>query len=362
MVTELDKLTDTQRVSYQNYVHMPSAANAAFNTYAKNIYGSEGISTGSRVMDAVVIPTRPGWLRIWNAPSGNKKTTQLQMMAMHEARRLVRENKADKKYVALVVYEETVESTEQRISATTIDSNAFYRGRINPESIANATINRPGLPIVVFGTSLMKTKIGVPPMTIEMVMAGIEAIDRHHDMQPSAIIVDYAQVIEVEQPTGNRTLDVINAMNDVVHLSKQVDAAVELGVQANSRVLDYQVPIPGPKDTEYSHYIHQVSSAHMGGWYPWSTHSKDPDARRDGITIGGHNFRLTPWLQVWRSNKHRHGVLDGTVAVEYDHRKMEIRDFPVMVQKYIDEEVNYDDRFENESEAGRHGRQPIPAQ
>ncbi len=323
----MGKLNETEETALENFVHTPIEANAAFVELANTIHNTVGISTGSAVLDHFIFPNRPTWVRTWKARPGEGKTTMLTILAAVEARRLLKE-RIKSRYVAYISYETAVDTQEIHFQDRDYDKEAFWRGQVPMDKIIKGGVRRGDLPIYIFGESMMKSGIGSPPMTINMVVAGIYALYKTQGILPSLLLLDYAQEIRVERSHAKRTQDIIDAIGDVIRMGILVKCPVELGSQAKQTSADRSPPIPTLEDSEYSYYISQKSSIDVGMWRCWNTEKDKPGAQTNGITIPGWRepFVLSPNLTVFRANKNRYGILKMAVPALVDVENLMIKD------------------------------------
>lgn len=327
----MSKLTKDQELAYHNYVHTPSDSNAAFIELGRQISGTPGISLGSKNLDQVIIPTRPGWYRYHLARPGEGKTTMLNFLALCEAQRLVDNSLTDQYYVARMTWEEAADSQElhfQRDRAYTNDD--FWRGKVSLQELIAGGINRPNLPIYTLGDSMLKTTMESVRMTVRVAINGLMAIWHIEKKKPSLITLDYAQEIEVEDSHNKRTEDVIQAIKDAMFLGIKFKCPMEIGVQAGQRSLDNKpYPIPSQRDIEWAFYIHQKATTGIAYWRPWVTHKDDPKikANNNKIKIGGKEYLFSPNLMVASTTKHRPGLIPMAIPFKLYPHNLTIEDF-----------------------------------
>ncbi len=230
-------LNETEETALEFFVHTPIEANAAFMQLAETIHNTVGVSTGSKILDQFIFPNRPTWVRTWKARPGEGKTTMLTIIAAVEARRLMREKIHDR-YVAYISYETAVDTQEIHFQNRGYDKERFWRGQVPMQDVMRGGARRGDLPIYIFGESMLKSGIDTPPMTINMVVAGIYALYKTEGKLPSLLILDYAQEIQVDKRNAKRTQDIIDAIGDVIRMGTLVKCPVELGSQAKQSSAD----------------------------------------------------------------------------------------------------------------------------
>jgi len=328
-------LTPDEERALEFYVHTPTEAQAALMALGKQLANGRGISTGSRVMDHYIVPTRAPWVRGWLARPNEYKTTMLSILGMREAEGLNRSGQVDKFYVAHISYETAIDAQVIRYTDHydfTIED--FWRGKVKEDAIMRAGLGLPDIPIYWFGESMMKSTIRTnpPPMTIDMCLAGMRAIYKTEGRTPSLIILDYAQEILVDPKLHGkkRTEQVISAVRDVLRLAAQVKAPVEIGVQAAQRSLDNKpYPIPGKRDVEWAYFIEQKVDTLVGMWSVWATHANDKQMQDYGLSLPGYKnmaFTLEPGLTVMRTNKQRPALTKMDFPVIVDVPNLKIKD------------------------------------
>lgn len=317
-------LDPEEELAYASFVHTPSQAHTALYEMAKDIYGTTGILTGSRALDSIMIPTRQAWIRTWAAYSGNGKTTMLRAIALNHARRLVKEGLDDRLYVAVVVYEDSVETHEVVFEERDYTNDEFWWGKVEPGRVLRGGKSRHELPVYLIGESLAKTGLDTPAMTPRMVMAGLRAIAKKEGKLPAMVAWDYAQETTPDDPNaGSRTAQVISTMNGLDRLAKQLRCAIELGAQANKESQDNNPPVPNARQIEYSNYIFQKSANVVGLWRTWTTSSDKPT-----VPVAGVSYPNSPNLVVAKPLKHRPGILGKSVPFLLFPDTLEIRDVP----------------------------------
>jgi hypothetical protein len=259
----------------------------------------------------------------------------LRIIALNEARKL-KELEAKKKipkdkfYVCHMTWETAVDAQEPYYHVNRhYTMEDFWHGRVDPAMVIQGGLERAELPIYWLGESMARTTPDSPRMTVNLCIAGMRALWREDGKLPSVIIMDYVQEIEVEgNPNRPRTERVIEAMRQIIHLGTETGCAIELGAQARRVSLQNNPPLPNADDVEWAHYVIQKATNVVGLWRPWTTHSKDEDARDHGIPLNQVKFPLSPELVLARPLKHRPGKLGYTVPMRVYPDLLKIVDFP----------------------------------
>lgn len=334
---------DVRKRAYQLYHHGPGDGLNAISHIAHQVHGTIGVSSGSDNLDRVVIPPRAPWIRVWLAAPGMGKSTQLRVIALREARRLMSsEREEDKgKYVAFLTWEEDVGSQELHlVPGLPFSKLDFWHGKVDPVTVMAAVADRINIPIHMFGLSMYKEAMNkhrgaVSPMTIKDCINAMHYLNQTHDKRPSVIIVDYIQeVFTGREAVDDRTLQIIEATKAVEQMATVMGCAVELGAQAKQTTLDRKDPMPTLNDVEWSFYPTQKATMSVGLIRPWniSTMRNDDKLRKGGIPIVRDGMpeymaAFTPDLVVAKPLKHRPGVLYGPVPFRIMMDTMTIQDF-----------------------------------
>lgn len=320
------QLDDTEKVAMERFVHTPKEAGVALYRLAEQLYGTEGISSGSPLMDYFIPPNRPGWTRIWKARPGELKTTMLRIVAKEESKRIKRERELDK-CVIIVTYEEAVDA--QELLFTGVNTDRFWKGLVDPVDVEAATLKRNELPIYWIGESMMKSSPDQSPMSVNMVMAGINAIRKSYGLTPTVVLWDYIQETQVDRASKDRKQKIIDAMGDVIRMCKLLGISIDMGSQAKQKSIDnLPWPIPIQGDSEYSFYPEQKAQNVIGIWRVWNTHRSNPAAQAHGIKLQGWDteFDLEPNLTVFRSSKTRYAMQRKELGVLIDPVTMTVKE------------------------------------
>ncbi len=331
----MSKLTDPDEIhAYANFVHSPAEAYRVSVELAKVLYGSRGVSSGSKNLDEVCFPTIPSWVRVWLGAQGQGKTTVLRIIANLEADKLLELEAQDKIpkgkfYVAHMSWETAVDAQEPYYhSNRKYTMEDFWKGKVDPALVIQGGLERSKKPIYWLGESMDRTTPDSRAMTVDLCIAGMRALWREDGKVPSCIVMDYVQEVEVAgNPNRPRTERVIEAMRQIIHLGTEVGCAIELGAQARRVSLQNNPPLPNADDVEWAHYVIQKATNVNGIWRPWTTHAGDKNARQYGIECNSEFFDLTPELVLVRPLKHRPGRLGYTVPMQVYPDLLKIIDF-----------------------------------
>lgn len=330
--------------AYLHYHHSPEDSLAASHHLAKQVYGTTGISTGSKNLDAALVGTRPSWIRMWIAASGHGKSTQLRVIALKEARRLMASTdpRDENKYVAMLTYEEDIGSQEiHLVPNPSFTKRQFWAGEVEPNRYLKAAADRVALPIHMFGQSMYKEAMNKhrgdagPPTIYDF----IEAVHGLHDdkgLLPSLVIVDYLQEVYVAGPGSNgETEQVIAAVRAIEQMAKVLNCPVELGAQAKQTTLDRRDPIPDQNDVEWAYKGTQKATMVVGLLRPWALPRfknnrkyRDygfPILKEDGTEV---LVPFKPGLVLARPGKSRPDVLTNTIPYYVDMQTLAVMEAP----------------------------------
>lgn len=325
----LIKLDDTEQIAIDQYVHTPHESGIALTKLSELIYGTGGISSGSPMMDLFIPPNRPGWTRVWIARPGELKSTMLRIIAKREAERIKREGLKDK-CVVIVSYEEAIDTQELALTPG-IDKDKFWEGLVEPATVRAATLQRDMLDIYWIGESMLKSSPDQAPMSVNMVMAGINAIKKAYGKTPTLVLWDYIQETYVDREVSDRRQKIIDAMSDVIRMCILLGIPIDIGSQAKQTSRDNQPwPIPKKGDSEYSFYPEQKATNVVGIWRVWETHRDDMLMQNNGLKLQGWRttFELSPNLTVFRTSKGRYRQQKMSLPVDVDPGRMTVSDLP----------------------------------
>lgn len=325
----LINLDPTEEIALEKYVHTPYEAGQSIVKLAKQIYGTEGISMGSPILDYFIPPTRPHWTRTLISRPGELKSTMLRIMAKVEAQKN-RDNGRHDKCAIVVTYEAGID-TQELYFTPDIDKEKFWKGMIEPEIVQRAVSKRQELGIYWIGESSFKTSASDAPMSANMVMAGISAIRKAYGKTPSVVLWDYIQETQVDRKAPDRKQKIIDAMSDIIRMCDLLSIPFEVASQAKQTSLDnIPWPIPEKGDSEYSFYPEQKSSTAVGSWRVWETHRDNAKVQREGIKLQGWErpFELEHDLTIFKSSKTRYGLQKMAVPVLVDPVNLVVRDLP----------------------------------
>jgi len=322
------KLDDTEEIALEKFVHTPYQSGQALIKLAEQLYGTEGISLGTPLLDYFIPPTRPHWTRVMIARPGELKSTWLRIMAKIEAQKN-NDNGWNDKCVVIVTYEAGIDT--QELYFTDLDKEKFWKGMLEPETVQVSVNRRQELKIFWIGESSLKTSVTDARMSPNMVMAGISAIKKAYGMAPSLVLWDYIQETQVDRASLDRKQKIIDAMGDVIRMCDLLAIPFEVASQAKQTSLErLPWPIPEKGDSEYSFYPEQKGSTAVGSWRVWETHRDNENVQRNGIKLQGWKepFEMHPNLTILRSSKARYGKQRMAVPALVDPVAMTVSDLP----------------------------------
>lgn len=321
---------ETQSLALKYYVHRAEETSSAFVRYAKEIREVPGITFGSRVLDTAILPIRPGRTLGILARPGHGKTSLGAAILTNEARRLAKLPDFGGRYALHVSWEQSVEELESMYQASeeyTVSDVAW--GRVPIDKVIEGAIRRPRLPVWIFGESIYQSEFDAPPMTVDMVYAGVRAAYAEWGMLPSVIFLDYIQDIPVPDER-ERHMQVASAMRQAKRLGIHAKCPVILGVQA-SREADSQPmygskvnPIPTMKDAQWSSVIEQKLDCLFAMWRPIRTWLPEESKT---IKVGGIEYENNSNLCVIKLLKQRFEKGEGIWGIHFDPARLELRDY-----------------------------------
>ncbi len=304
------------------YVHSPSETATNYVRWATDIKETPGVVFEGMLADKL-IPLRPGRVFGMLARPGHLKTTLGAYYIRREAQRLAQAGVSDRFYTAHICWEQPVEELEalyQMPNNYGVSDVAW--GHVPIERVIQDSLDRPSLPVWLFGDSIYETGFDSQPMTVDVVLDGIHGIHKERGMLPSLLFFDYIQDIPVPDER-DRVAQVTSAMRKVKRLAIQAKCPVIVGIQANQKVDDYAIPIPTMRDSEWSSVIGQKVDALVSMWKPRRTHQPGEFPE---IEVDGQYYTNEDNLMVMRLLKQRFFKGWGTYALDFDPNMMTMKD------------------------------------
>jgi hypothetical protein len=325
--------------------HTPADAQTALIHFAEKLYGTTGVSSGSKNLDAIMVPTRPPWIRTWLAASGHGKSTQLRVIAKTEARRLVDADIGDR-YAAILTYEEAIDSQELHMVSGNFTKMDVWYGRVPPQLVAEAAADRVLLPIYMIGKSMYKAELTgrknvYHQPTIHDAIDVMMHLWTKDQIRPSVICIDYIQKVHINKrglSLDAKTLRIAEGLSDISQMALEMECAIEMGSQARKEVLTRRDPIPTEIDNEWSNAIFQESTEMVALYRPWAHNEARKKAIKDGrgfdlLRDDGtkSNVPFTPDLVIARPLKNRPSAMPNTIAYRIRPDSLEVVDFPTQL-------------------------------
>lgn len=225
-----------------------------------------GVPFGLPSIDAVMNPLMPGDLLVWLGRPGHGKTANLMRWARQRARYL-QANGMTNRLVVYVTYEQTVEQLSAFHVASEIELSVtdMVRGNITPEYmdlIKDRSIKRAALPLWFIGHSLERRKTR-PRLDAETLVEALHAIEEWQEAdrrgyELDLVVVDYLQRIPFVGKVESKTIGMSDNMNRIKDAATHLGCPIVLGCQAKREVDQYNVPIPGMGDGQWTSDIEQV--------------------------------------------------------------------------------------------------------
>lgn len=319
-------LTKRQADAIKYFVHTPEQGIAKLHQLAQKIREGGGVTIGSPLLDRNIVSTIPGFVRTWVASPGNGKSTILRAIAKHNALNLVNTGQDDKKYVAIITYEEPIEVQELYLMTRQFSNTDFWRGKIEPNKIVEGFSDRVTLPIYTIGESI-GLELNTPRMTIDVVMDAIEGIKAESGLEPAVILIDYAQEIQVNDEDDNRTKNIIQGMRDVLGMAVRLGCPVEIAVQASREALQNKpYPIPQAHQMEWANFLFQKPGVVVSTWRVATSHQNETTIPYYDFQNQEHQIPNHPHLTIFKVLKHRPGAIAKGMPVRLNPDTLQFSD------------------------------------
>ena len=280
--------------------------------YQERLKGN-GITWGIPCIDRKVIPARPPEVISVLGRPGHGKSSVLAMLAMKHAERIKDTTDANgRKNVAVYVTWETgVEDLVTMFYATEgqFSASDVYWGRVPLAEIQKVAMKWPartGNSLYIVGHGMNTTGLKLPRMTTEAVYSAIERMGEDYNVTPTALFMDYLQLIPIERGSS-RAEQVEEAMTNVKELARRIGCIAFLGVQAKREVDLRDWKVPQKLDAWYSSATEHTSDKMFGIWRPWLT-DRDKGYIKMRMDDGQERaVRVTPELCILEMTKQRGG-------------------------------------------------------
>lgn len=239
------------------------------------------MSFGVEAIDHVVRAIWPGTLTTIIARPSNFKTSLLVHLARTEAARLVASGKdratnpKDRHYVLFATLEEDEVVISQSITrGPTV--TAMLDGYYSPEALRRNNESVLDVPVWTVGyerRELADDIDDMPALTAEQIYREVVQIEKDGHGRPSLILVDYLQIVEIEN-TGRRREDkrseqVSQVLGTLKKMARFFGCPIVVAVQAKEEVDRKSPPIPQMGDSYYSSEVAHASDVMMSLYYPF---------------------------------------------------------------------------------------------
>lgn len=247
-----------------------------------------------------MLPWRPGTVVGLLARPGHGKTSVAVYKAVETARQIVREGKADRECVVYVSFDQAVEELEALFMAGDgFSATEYMETTLAREVVVSKAIARAGLPIWVMGKSSMRRR-ATPRMTLEVLYAGLAALEKKYKRKPRLIIIDYLQIVPVERPSER-----VQQVGEVVvrggELALDAGCPILFCAQANSDSTTREDKMPTIEDCKWSGALGEEADVILSVQRPWLAF-KDHNKR---LRLGGVEYEITEDLFLMRNEKQR---------------------------------------------------------
>lgn len=338
MANSVGILNEEEKLALKYYVKRPEDSASSFITFATSLAETPGIKFGC-ILDNFIIPNRSGRVTGLVGRPGHGKTSVGAALLTNEAKRLMKSPEEKNRYALHVSWEQVSEELETMymVSTGTIpnaNSSDIWWGRVDEQKLIEGAIKRPNLPVWIFAESINGSNFDAPPMTIDIVYAGIAAAYKLWDMLPSIIFIDYIQDVPVPDER-DRASQVAKAMRLVKRLAVHAKCPVVLGIQADREtdkekeraISTGKAPIPEAHNCQWSSVIEQKLDTGLSLWIPtksWTPKEK-PSIKVEGVSYENNSNLLV--VKLW---KQRGDIGYGIWPLWFDASRLIIADYPKM--------------------------------
>ena len=320
---------NVERASERAYLQSPQDLAVRLHEYA------DEIDQGLPARLTLGLPTADRLFnRMWGArlivvlgrPSMGK-TTVLNWMAAREVR-AIRQRIADAdaspsdwpEYVCYLSAEEDAEDVILTATGAGYGTQSVAAGRTSTDALRQTARDITAWPLWIASrrpTPLAETEMAdVPLLSIERLWGEIAHVEHAYGKRPSALFVDYLQIIDTEKPTDKMADQVRAVVRGLNTMKKALGCPVVVASQAGRRVDDYATPIPEIGDSFGSAYAEHDADGVLAVWMP----SGSPSVKHGGaITIDEQTYPVNDGLLIIQGLKQRKGKRRWREAAWIDH-------------------------------------------
>lgn len=247
-----------------------------------------------------MLPWRPGTMVGIIARPGHGKTSLAVVKAVETAKQIVAEGKADRECVLYVSFDQAVEELEALfLAGDGMSATEFMETSIPRPVVVAKALQRPRLPIWVMGKSSLRRR-QTPRMTLDVLYTGIEALERKYKRKPRLIIIDYLQIVPVEE-ARERVQQVTEVVIRGGELALAVGAVLVFCAQANTTSTTREDKMPTIDDCKWSGQLGEEADVILSAQRPWLAF-KDHTKR---LRFQGEEYEITEDLFLVRAEKQR---------------------------------------------------------
>lgn len=237
-----------------------AAASARRALEFRRAHKADGIYLGIPALDKHLTPLLSDNLVTVLGRPGHGKTGLMLWWARREARRIAGQGR---KVVVYVTYEQAVEDLMAfNVAADRqLSIEAMARGTLPDDSwqkVISALSESVALPLAIIGHS-MDRRIRRPRLTLTNVAETLYYLTDKLQAEPHMVFVDYLQRIPGEKYSGDRRLEVSEALDRCKDAALALGAPWVVGVQAKREVDSRDIPIPMLSDGQETANIEQAS-------------------------------------------------------------------------------------------------------
>lgn len=229
------------------------------------------LSFGLPDIDAVISTIWPGRLMSIIARPSHGKTALLVHLARVEAQRLIAMGSGG--YVLFISAEEDETDISTAITqgpawSTVANGTAEMRAAVTN---AESAVRWPVWTASYERRAVLAGADGIPPFSVEQILREVIQAERDTAARPSAIFVDYLQIMDVEgySARDGRAEAVGQALKTLKRIAQIIGCPVVVAIQARESVDDKAQPQPEIGDCYYSSEIAHVSDVAVSLMMPF---------------------------------------------------------------------------------------------
>lgn len=264
------------------------------------------VGFGSPKLNKYLIPSWPGDLELICGRPGNYKTGYMQTRIQIATNDIIKQE-AYNECTILVTWEVSVEqamaywlAVESGISATDMMS-----GKVKQWDKLDIAIGKVGSrPMYIIGHSVKRAadgRRGRPNLTTDNVTLALDYIINDLQKEPRLIAMDYLQRVHIP-PRMERNEHYLRTVDWAKDMALMSGGTVMLGTQADRRVDDRAIRLPGLRDSQWSSNAEQSADKFISLWMPKQGYFKG-----DRIDLGPFSATVSDNLLLLSVAKQKYG-------------------------------------------------------